>query len=518
MTTYAMHDNGDTEGQSMNSTSERSADGWEVTHRTEVSYAGVPLPPAVVERPATLAAVPGGDHVLASADDGRVVERLVAAIDAARAVVVAGAFLFSASAIERALLAASQRGVRVYLLVASEHRLLAEPKADSEFDQRMFAEHKLMLDRLAGWVYVRTAEDWHAKAVLIDDGEAGVGFLLTANLTTEALTRNEELMVVLNAEERAQLRDIARWALWGAAQHEVLVPGKLEPVAALPGLAVPNPRGTLVATLRERGSLHEAMLDVIASARREIIVTSFGWDAAHPVVTALCEQARTGCRVTVLARERAASVPALLALRRAGAQVLLFRWLHAKAIWTDGGRGVVASANLEPQGLDRGIEIGVVLGGARAQELHDVLCAWAARATREIRTDATLGEVTGKASLWLGERLVEVDIAATASVPRARVVARSADDLSAPTLPVPDLSRLPEPRAHQHVVSQVVAAPVLDKTAQRLNASEAGWPAAFRERGGRVVIAVVTVDQLDAARDMASAHGGAPIVVARGRA
>jgi hypothetical protein len=68
------------------------------------------------------------------------------------------------------------------------------------------------------------------------------------------------------------------------------------------------------------------------------------------------------------------------------------------------------------------------------------------------------------------------------------------------------------------VVSQVVAAPVLDKTAQRLNASEAGWPAPFRERGGRVVIAVVTDDQLDAARDMASAHGGAPIVVARGRA
>ncbi|MBL8622273.1 MAG: phosphatidylserine/phosphatidylglycerophosphate/cardiolipin synthase family protein [Myxococcales bacterium] len=503
----------------MNSTRERSKDGWEVTHRTQVSYDGVPLPPAIVERAAALAAVPAGEHLLASGDDGRVVERLVAAIDAAKRVVVAGAFLFSASAIERALLAASQRGVRVYLLVASEHRLLGEPRADSEFDQRMFEEHKRMLDRLAGWVYVRTAEDWHAKAVLIDDGEAGAGFLLTANLTTEALTRNEELLVVLDADERAQLREIVRWVLWGAAQHEVLVPGKLESVAALPGLSVPSPRGSLVATLRERGSLHEAMLEVVASARREIIVSSFGWDAAHPVVQALCEQARTGCRVTVLARERGASVPALLELRRAGAQVLMFRWLHAKAIWTDGGRGVVASANIEPQGLDRGIEIGVVLDGTRAQELRDVLRGWAARATRELRADATLGDVAGKAWLWRGERIVEVDVPATAAIARGRVVAASADDLSAPALPAPDLTRLPEPLAHAHVVSQVVTAPALDKTAQRIDeAGDEAWPAPFRERGGRVVIAVVTVDQLDAARAMASAHGGAPIVVARGRA
>ena len=84
----------------------------------------------------------------------------------------------------------------------------------------------------------------------------------------------------------------------------------------------------------------------------------------------MCARARQGVSLTVLARVRPRAMPALVALAEAGARVLGFKWLHAKALWADSGRGLVMSANLEKHGLDGSFELGVRLDGERAEELR----------------------------------------------------------------------------------------------------------------------------------------------------
>lgn len=492
------------------------SDGWKVTQRDVRDFRAVPLPPVLVGRASTKAVVRGGDRVMAVDGERGALARIVATIAAAKNTLIAGSFLFSSPEIEGAIRDAARRGVRVYLLVASENRLLKEPKADSEFEERVLEEHKQMLNRLAGWVFIRTAADWHAKVVLIDSEPEGAGFLLTANLTTEALARNEELVVELTPRERTQLREVARWALWNAAHHEVVEPGKLRAVSPLTQVIKPVIAGPLVATLQERGSLHHAMLGVIASARTELIVSSYGWDTAHPVVAALCTRAREGCAVTVLARARPASMPALIELARAGARVLIFRWLHAKAIWSDAGRAVIASANLEPQGLDRGIELGLVLEDERVAELRDVLRGWASRALHELRVGTRLGDVLGKVALWRNGKLEDIEVLTTFDAKPEEIIAASADRVGLPPLPAVDLSVPPRPLAHEHVVTRTVVAPTLDPRAKPLEGDGlAPRPRLFREPKGRVVVAVDAPEQLEAARVLAGAHGAAPIVVER---
>src|SRR5690606_22278000 len=122
-------------------------------------------------------------------------------------------------------------------------------------------------------------------------------------------------------------------------------------------------------TLAEPGTLRDATLRLIESAREEMTVACFGWDADHEVIDCLCEKARSGVGVTVLARERPASMSALVKLAEAGATVLGFRWLHAKAIVVDGRSALVMSANLQTQGLDQGFELGVLMHDARVADV-----------------------------------------------------------------------------------------------------------------------------------------------------
>ncbi|MBK9032049.1 MAG: phosphatidylserine/phosphatidylglycerophosphate/cardiolipin synthase family protein [Myxococcales bacterium] len=498
----------------MSESVERSADGWSVTYRQVVDHRTTVMPPVVVPRIPATGPVHGGTRVIAVNREGRALARIVAAIEAARATVVVGSFLMSSPELEKALLGAANRGVRVYVLVAAEARLLKEPKEDSEFDQRMIKQHKEMLDRLAGWVLIRTAGDWHAKVVLVDQGPAGQGFLLTANLTAEALSRNEELVVELTAGERAELREVVRWGLWGAADHEVVEPGKLTAVQAVSEVPKPVLTGGAVGTLREAGSLGRAMLDVIASARSELMVASFGWDVQHPVVAALCARARAGVAVTVLARARPACRSALIELARAGARVLIFEWLHAKAIWSDAGTAIVASANLEPQGLDRGVELGVVFADERHAELRDVLRGWAAKTENELRVDVRLGELLGPVHLWSRAKLDRVEVMPTFSAKPETTVAASADRLVAPPMAAAGPG-LPLPLAHEHVITRIVSAPVLEAGLKPVDVEDAASRlAVFRGPKGKVVV-VSSVDQLEAAAAIAKAHGGAPIVVER---
>lgn len=92
-------------------------------------------------------------------------------------------------------------------------------------------------------------------------------------------------------------------------------------------------------------------------------------------------------------------MPALIRLADAAA-VLGFKWLHAKAVWTEDHGAIVASANLEPHGLDDGFEIGVLLSGARAGEIGGLLHRWVEAAPWQLRLSAERKNIIGPVQIW----------------------------------------------------------------------------------------------------------------------
>jgi cardiolipin synthase len=496
----------------------------ETDHRTE------PLGPGWVPTRSPGPAPEQWTQGICPSGRGRVAaSAVVQAIRNARSMVLLSSFLLSDKEIENALLevASSSRGVRVYILNAAEARLEKDPPEDSEFDRKTYEAHKALLNRLAGHVLFRTAKSFHAKVVLADP-PTGEGYLLTANLTSEALERNEELAVRLTADECAQVRDWLGHAFWEGAEHEMVTPGALEAVRASGWMPRPVSQGNVLATAPGHTGLREALLALVDGARSQLVVTSFGWSKDHPVVQRIIQRARQGLKVTVLARIRPVAMPALLALREAGATVLGFSWLHAKAAWSDAGEAIVTSANLEPHGLDDGFELGIRLKGTRAGAVASLLAAWASGAKARLETGLTVGAVLGPVELWRGGKTFEkLVVEAVREMDHGRVIAESATRLEAPAPKAPD----PEAgkRFQRTVQRWTIEAPMLDPKARPLlrevdaeDEKQDGKgrkkkqiphePPLFREATGRIVVAVQQAEQIDAALSYGRVHGATAVV------
>ncbi len=449
---------------------------------------------------------------------------VIALLQQAVVKVVVSSFLLADKGIEDALLATAKRGVRVYILLASEARLGRE-ESEGEFDKKVIELHKQMLTRLGGHVHFRSAPHFHAKVVLVDPETRPAGILLTANLTTEALERNEELAVVLTTQEVVEATAYAKWAMWESAEHELVDPkDRFKAVKPLGKVPHPGPSSALVATTSKTTAVRDEALRLIDVARARIVVSSFGWDAEHEVVRRLAARAREGVDVTVLARVRPSSVTALLALAVAGAKVVGFKWLHAKAIWIDSQQAIVMSANLQADGLDHGFELGVRLTGSRAAELLARLTRWAEGAEWRLAAAPTLGDASGKVLLWQGGKLVDGEVRPSADVDLGTVTASSAHELVAQRPATPSTGSVPR-LAHELRCTWTVAAPLLASKAKEVRRPIDGeekpvsyTPPVFREPGDRLVVAVRSHDELDLARALMSKVSAAAIVLAEGGA
>lgn len=439
----------------------------------------------------------------------------------AREKAVLSSFLLADQAVEDAVLKAAERGVRVYVLLASEARLGASPSED-EFEKRVVDQHKVMLARLGGHALFRSAPHFHAKIVVIDPDTNPAGILLTANLTQEALERNEEFGVTLTPGEVVEAIAYLKWAMWETAEHELIDPKDgFKATNPLGKVQHPADASAIVATTAKTNAIRDEALRLIGTAKTRIIVSSFGWDADHRVVQELCARAREGLEVTVLARLRPTSMPALLALAEAGASVYAFPWLHAKAIWTDSGEALVMSANLQVDGLDQGFELGIRMADNRAAELCERLLAWQNVAPWRLLPHPRLGELQGKTKLWRGGRFEDVEVKDTDDVILGTVTAASADMLDMPRPPLPKGGPLPL-MAHELRYSWTVVPPSLAsnskeqrRPAKGTELTETYVPPVFREPSGRVVVAVRSSFEVERARRVMTEVGAEAIVLAQ---
>lgn len=482
------------------------------------------LPPTWAARRATAAA--RGERGRAVFESGRsreMANAVVSLLAQAREKVVMSSFLLADKGVEDAIHQAAARSVRVYVLLASEARLGRE-EGEGEFDKRVLEQHKAMLTRLGGHALFRSAPHFHAKVVVIDPETRPAGILLTANLTAEALERNEEIAVTLTAAEAVEVTGYLKWAMWESAEHELIDPkDRFKATRPLGKVAHPDAGAAIVATTAATNTVRAEALRLIDGARSRIVVSSFGWDEDHQVVQRLCARAREGFDVTVLARVRPSSMQALLALAEAGVTVLGFRWLHAKAIWTDSGQALVMSANLQRDGLDHGFELGVRLSDGRAQEVLERLEGWRGAAAWRLDPKPRLGALSGAVMLWQRGQLVEAEIKASIDVDLGAVTAASAASLEAPRPALSENGELPRLAHELRCTWQVVAPTLASKAKERRRPAEgkdqpttAYEPPVFREPSGRLVVAVRSPDELERARAVMAEVEAATIVLAEG--
>lgn len=440
-----------------------------------IDQANLPIPPLWLARPETprrRTETWSGAVLWQTGPDRAAASRAIGIIDDAREIVVVCSFLLSDPEILSALERASAKGVRVYAMLAAETRLLSEPpehdRTDlAEWKRRVLEDFKESLRRLGGRALIRASDQFHAKVVIADPGTRPTGIMFTANLTKEAVERNQELAVSLSEAQVQELMGLLRWAFWEASTHEILNPknGGLSPIRPLQSIRHPERTQSFLSTTVQSTSIRSALIDAIRTEVREIKVASFGWSADHEVVKALVERAKAGVQVTVFARPRVAAMPALIALQEAGANVLGFEFLHAKALWTSTGQAVMMSANLEPHGLDSGFELGVLLGVQERDALKKIFEEWEQTAEWQLFAKTTIGRVSGKVRLWKDRRLVDDEVLTTARATAPRREVASADLLESAE---PNSPSGPLPLAHKILVEGEIVAPTLHPKAKEV--------------------------------------------------
>ena len=482
------------------------------------------LPPTWIERPMQSYTLrKRGRYTYISGKRRELSNRILRLMNYAERMIVLSSFLLADQQIEDAVIEAAKRKVRVYILLASETRLDIE-HTDDEFETAMFEQHQNMLNRLGGYALFRSAPNFHAKFVLTDPNYYGTGLLLTANLTKEALERNQELGVELTHTEVKETFALARWAFWEYAEHELIDPkNNFRSIKPLGSVTHPTPAVHILGTTSKFVQLREEATRLIELAQKEILVASFGWEKDHEVVKYLCTRACEGLQVTVLARLRESQMPALLTLAESGARVLGFKWLHAKVLCADRDSALVMSANLQRDGLDRGFELGVKLNRARAHEVHDRLLGWSSTASWELVANPVIGDILGGARIWCDDQFFDISVKDKIHVNLRTVIADSADKLEDAASPeLPSVGKLPM-LAHEVEYEWQVIPPVLavnsksvfrssnDKKVKRVEYV----PPVFDEPSGRRVVAIDSPKDIDRARQVANELNAKVLVLRR---
>lgn len=327
-------------------------------------------------------ASPATSWVIGNGEQTNLLGEVLRLVSGATETLVVGSFLVASSSIRRALLAAADRGVRVYVLTSVESALRLDRAAIGAGERDKIKEHERALVELSGKCLVRSAPGWHAKFVLKDPLRASEGILLSSNLNEDALRRSPEVAVILDEAEVADVFAIARGRFWDAETEirpgNVLVPA----VRVQTGDAIPT--SAIRSSVVDGDLLTTEIVGLVAAARTSVVVTSYQVFADSPVCEALARALGRGVNVRIVCHPSAENASALGALADVGAEVLGIEWMHAKFVDIDGEALFFTSQNIEPAGQRKKFEIGMFLTGERAVDARSWLAYWAANATHHL--------------------------------------------------------------------------------------------------------------------------------------
>ncbi len=333
--------------------------------------------------------------------------KVIALLDSAIEVICVSSFILENNTpICDALYRASKRGVRIYLLLASE-KMLAN-LAEKEDDERA-KEHTDFLKESAGYMMIRCGE-LHAKYVLIDPNSPNaIGILLTANLTQRAVTRNNEIGVFLTTEEAQVLFQHFLYGFWVQRQHQYLLNpdtnvSSLESLSDNPGTLpmIENYHG-IIWTSSDTKSVSPVLEQIIEDVRDtdELFICSWIFDADHPLSKKIL--ARVNAKTKVLLRLSDRNYEGIRQFLTGGAQVRCHTLQHAK-IFATPRNAIITTANFETHGLDSGFEAGILITDPlEIEKLKLIFNAWFECAEYNVFCQQPISVLSGKKIILIPE-------------------------------------------------------------------------------------------------------------------
>jgi len=441
---------------------------------------------------------------------GKLLQLMLDAIRKAREIICVSSFLINEKSLIQAMLDASKRGVRVYILTSE---LKIEEDLDDEDSQEDIKAHRALLDEIAGKLLVRTANHFHAKFILIDptDEHNSIGFLLTANLNHKALLGTSELGLIIRGTPVHEFYELFCYAFWAESEHELLEPGRFRDVIRKEKITLPA-LSTITFTTKKKTSLKQQIRFLINNSHEELIISAYGFDENYEISDLILQQIQNGRKVIILAPTRQKIMNLLKRFHESGAEVLLNDHHHAKAILVrnhTSKKGVIFTANLTAKGLDSGFEAGMTVFGNDLLELERILDAWYTEFSFTLNTQVPLGNLSGKIQILENNTFVEKDVKPSLSIDLGEIEANNIFEMESTepeNFPHPNSNAL----GHEIRYEWTIIPPLLPPDAQRVK-TNSDLP--LYKRKNHTYVLIKNEKEIKKAKELSKVHR-AKIVVA----
>ncbi|WP_200879070.1 cardiolipin synthase [Sphingopyxis sp. MWB1] len=321
-----------------------------------------------------------GNRAILPPDSNSAIAMMVADIDAARATVHLGFYIWLADhnglAVKDALIRAAQRGVKVRVLADAlgARRFIRSSHWGEMREAGVDARVALPIGGLI-WTLIRGRFDLrnHRKQLIIDNRIAWCGSQNLADPEFRVKARYAPWVDIMTrwAGPAAQACQFVFAADW-ESEHGDCIDALLRPEAAPPRVAEPGIMAQVIATGPNLPypAMPACFSMLIHSAQRELIITTPYFVPDEQILFALHNAARRGVETTLILPARndsriVAGVSRSYYADMLSAGVRLYEYrpglLHAKTISVDGEVALIGSANLDRRSFELNFENNILL-------------------------------------------------------------------------------------------------------------------------------------------------------------
>ena len=314
--------------------------------------------------------------IFESGEQKTLFSKIISAIDKAQEFVCLQSFLIQDSALIDSLLKAVERKVKVFILSSAEARLKDRIEEETDFIKANYIQ--LIDKKFRNHFVHRTAENFHAKYILIDPKTNPKGFICTNNFTENGFAKNPELAVELNKEQCEELFKVFVYHFWEHSTDEQTATTEFEKVKPANKFSLSKLNNILLTSPNsELNTLNETLINAVRNGKISISLSTFQLDKNTELIKTILEKAKQGIEVTLFCRPTEKQFNEQLTdLLEAGVQIYFHSLIHAKSLLIDDNIGFVFTANLTDNGLKKGLEVGVKLNEQQTADLNKIHANW----------------------------------------------------------------------------------------------------------------------------------------------
>ena len=314
--------------------------------------------------------------IFESGEQKTMFSKIISAIDKAQEFICLQSFLIQDSALIDSLLKAVERKVKVFVLSSAEARLKDRIEEETDFIKANYIQ--LIDKKFKNHFVHRTAENFHAKYILIDPKTNPKGFICTNNFTENGFAKNPELAVDLNKEQCKELYKVFVYHFWEHSTDEQTATTEFEKVNPANKFSLSKLNNILLTSPNsELNTLNEALKNAVNNSNKSISLSTFQLDKNIELIRTILEKAKQGIEVTLFCRPTEKQFnEQLKVLLEAGVQIYFHSLIHAKSLLIDENIGFIFTANLTDNGLEKGLEVGVKLNEQQTKDLNKIQTNW----------------------------------------------------------------------------------------------------------------------------------------------